>query len=452
FPEIENVTRLQKIELPIKNFRNTYLKKKMLIADPSVFEVMKYRLELGDEKTALQKPKSLVLNKENALKYLGTENVIGKSITMEWNGKPEDFLVTGILEKIPQNSHITFDMIISISSYPIESLSKWFENPFYTYIKLKNSASRETLEAKFPAFQTKYMTANFSAYFGPDEDINKVFQIKLRPLLSIHLNPSRHFEIEPQGSESTVFIFSIIAIMILIIACINFMNLSTARGNKRAKEVGMRKTIGATKHQLWVQFLGESFLYAFMALFIAIILIELSIPVFNTISGKTFSASSPFMGLNIVKLIGITLASGLLSGVYPAFYLTSFKPISVLKNNIFPGSKKSIFRTVTAIFQFVISIGLIIATIVVYMQLQYIQNKTLGFNKENVVVISAESSDIGKKIQTFKNILKKDSHIISVSASSNDIGNPIYYDTNFKRDDNEGIYNLLLLNIDYDFL
>lgn len=452
YPEIENFVRLDIGELSVKDHRNIFRKQRLIFADNSIFKIFNFRLEAGDPQTALIKPNSIVLTRENALKYLGTEDAIGKSLTLDWNEAPTDFQVTGILEEIPHNSHVHFDMLASLSTYLEERLSIWFNNFLYTYVLVKEGISAEDLQNKFPALWTKYMAADFIAVVGADVDINDVFQMKLHPLLDIHLHPSEEFEIEPQGSLTSVYIFSAIALLILIIACINFMNLSTARANKRAREVGIRKTVGAIKRQLWGQFIGESVLLAIIALALAVLLIRLFIPLFNTVSNKALSVTQLFHLGNWFILIGITVLTGLLAGLYPAFYLTAFHPARVLKGSALSGTGKSAFRKGMAVIQFVISITLIIGTLIIFRQMEYIQNRSLGFNKENVVIIPAESNTIRQNIEAFRNTLTQDTRIKSVAVSSNIPGSAMFSDTVFKRDDSDDVFSIIYTLTDYEFV
>jgi putative ABC transport system permease protein len=452
YPEIENYVRMHRQEISFKDHRNVFHKQQLIFADNSVFEIFDFRLEQGDPKTALTQPKSMALTRENAIQYFGTEDVIGKSITVDWGGSLVDFQITGILEEVPHNSHVRFDVLASLSSYPAEQMEIWFNNFLYTYVLLGQEASIEDLKGKFASFMTKYMAADFIKIAGQEVDINNVFQLKLYPLLDIHLHPAQEFEIESQGSLTSVYIFSAIAVLILIIACINFMNLSTARANKRAREVGIRKTVGAIKSQLKGQFLGESVLLAFIALILAILLIRLFIPVFNSISGKSLSVGTLFYAGNVIILIGIALAAGLLAGLYPAFFLTRFDPAKVLKGGAQSGTGKSIFRRTMAVIQFAISITLIIGTVVIYKQMEYIQNKSLGFDKENVILIPADSQQVSQNIEAFRNTLTADTRIKSISVSSNIPGNAMFSDTAYKRPDTEDIFSLIFMETDYEFV
>ncbi|MGD9346968.1 MAG: ABC transporter permease [Candidatus Aminicenantes bacterium] len=452
YPEIENFVRIDLDEYSIKDQRNIVHRQKLALADNSLFEVFDFRLEEGDSKTALSQPKSVVMTREQAAIYFGEDDVLGESLTVDWDGNLTDFRVTGILEEVPHNSHIHFDIIISMSSYSDESLTPWFNNFLYTYVLLREGISPEDMEKKLSAFLTKYMAAEFAGFVGPEVDVNDVFQMKMNPLLDIHLRPAEEFEIAPQGSQTSVYIFSMIAILILVIACINFMNLSTARANKRAKEVGIRKTIGAYKDQLWRQFLSESVLLAFIALILAILLVRLFIPVFNALSNKPLYTGLLFIWPNWLILLGLTLFTGVLAGLYPAFYITAFEPAKVLKGSALSGRGKSVFRRSMATLQFVISITLIIGTLIIYNQMEYIQNKSLGFDKENVVLITTESNAVRKNIDFFRNTLRDDPRILAAAASSNVPGSAMFSDTGFKRGDSGEVYDLIFMRTDYDFL
>lgn len=452
YPEITNYVRVHRNELSIKDHRNVFRKQQIIVADNSLFEIFDFHLESGDPRTALTKPKSIVLTRDNALKYLGTADAVGKSLTVDWRGTLADFQVTGILEEVPPNSHVQFDVLASISSYPPDELNYWHSNFLYTYVLLREGASPEESEKRFPGFLTKYMGADITKLLGPETDVNDVFQLKLYPLLDIHLYPAREFEIEPQGRISSVYLFSAIAFLILIIACINFMNLSTARASKRAREVGIRKTVGAHRRQLQGQFLGESVLLAFMALILAVLLIGLFIPVFNSISGKFLSMDMLFQVSNWIILVGIALAAGLLAGSYPAFYLTRYDPARVLKGGAQSGTGKSIFRSSMAVIQFGISITLIIGTLIIFKQLDYIQKKSLGFDKENVIILSAESNAIRQNIEAFRNTLTQDPRVKSVAVSSHVPGSALFTDTAYKRPDSDDVFPLIFMYTDYEFV
>jgi putative ABC transport system permease protein len=452
YHEITDFVRLDKAELYIKDHRNTFQKQELFLADNSVFEIFDFHLVEGDQERALDQPRSVVLTKELALKYLETIDCLGKSISIDWQGQPVNFIVTGILDDIPHNSHIQFDMLISMSTHSPELLAEWLNNPFHTYILVDEKTIPHELEKKFSDFLSKYLTADFVAYFGEDTDVNDVFKIRLKSVLDIHLNPTRNHEIGPQGNKTSVYIFSFVAILILVIACINFVNLSTARANIRAREVGMRKTIGASQNQLRSQFLVESVSLAFFSLLISLLMIELFLPVFNGISGKSFSGMVVLQQNQIFTLITITFASGIFAGMYPAFYLASFDPIRAIRGSNISGQGKLNFRKIMTVLQFSVSITLIICTLIIYNQLEFFQTRSLGFDKENIIVIEAEAGNINENIDAFRQALTSDVKVTSVSASSNIIGDHLFYDTNFRYDNSEEYFNLLLLGVDYDYV
>lgn len=452
YPEVEKFVRLDKDDISIKDQRNIFRRQEILFADNSLLKIFDFRLESGDPEAALTQPRSIILTREMALRYLGTEEALGQTLTVDWNGSVLDFQVTGILEHVPHNSHVHFDVVASLATYPKERMAEWFNNFLYTYVLVKNGTALGLMEEKMSGFMEKYMGAEFTAFVGPDVDINEVFQLKLKPLLDIHLHPSAQFEIDTMGSMTSVLIFTAIAFMILLIACLNFMNLSTARANKRAKEVGLRKTVGAGKKQLWGQFLGESILMSFVALLFAIGFITLFLSSFNTLTQKSLSVSLLFSFDNVWMLLGITLITGVLAGLYPAFVLTAFQPVKVLKGSALSGTGKSIFRKGMAVLQFAISIVLIVGTLVIFKQMEYVRNKPLGFDKENMLLITSESETVYEGLDVFRNTLKEDPRILSVGSSSDVPGSRVFSDTVFKRNDSDDIFSLRFLRTDYDFL
>ncbi len=454
YPEVEDYVRIETEELAIKDHRSIFLRQRMIFSDSSLFQVFDFHLEEGDPGTALTQPKSIVLTREMATRYLGggTEDALGRTLTVDWNGTVLDFQVTGILEEVPSNSQVRFEVAASLSTYPDEFLTQWFNNSIYTYVTLKEGADPADLEAKLPGFLTKYMAAQFTAFVGPEADITEVFQLKMKPLLDIHLYPSEQFELESMGSMTSVLIFSAIAVLILVIACINFMSLSTARANKRAREVGMRKTIGALKHQLWGQFLGESVFLSLVALALAVFLIFVFLPAFNSLANKNLHVSVLFTLENVFILLGIAVLTGVMAGLYPAFYLTAFEPVKVLKGSALSGPGKSVFRRAMAVLQFAISITLVIGTMVIFRQMDYLQDKPLGFDKENMVLISTESDTVRQSLDVFRDTLKANPRISSVSGSSDVPGSRAFSDTVFKRDDSDDVFSLMFISAGYEFI
>jgi len=362
YPEIENFVRFWKNELSVKDKNNNYQNNIAYTVDPQIFDVFDFELEEGNPKTALVEPKSVVLTRANALKYTGSESAIGKTITLKWRGEAVEFRVTGILKEVPQNSHVHFDMLYSISTHPADRISSFGGNFLYSYIMLKEGMSVEELKNKLPEFVIKYKEEDFQELIGPDKKIEEMLKIELTPLRNIHLYPSGAFEIEPQGNIASVYTFSSIAILILIIACINFMNLSTARANKRTKEIGMRKAIGAHKIQIMRQMIAESIFTVIISTIISFIFIFLLLPVFNEITGKGLFLSTLLNLNNLLLLSATIIITGALSGLYPAVILTKFNPAIVLKSATSTKTGKSYVRKGMAILQFTISISLIIGS------------------------------------------------------------------------------------------
>jgi putative ABC transport system permease protein len=454
YPEVEGYVRIETEELAIKDHRSIFRRQRMIFSDNTLFQVFDFHLEEGDPETALIQPKSIVLTREMAQQYLGggREDILGRTLTVDWNGTVLDFQVTGILEEVPANSHLHFEAAASISTYPEEFLAQWFNNSIYTYVALDEGADPADLEAKLPGFLTKYMGSQFAAFVGPEEDITEVFQLKMKPLLDIHLYPSEQFDVETSGSMASVLIFSAIAALILVIACINFMSLSTARANKRAREVGMRKTIGALKRQLWGQFLGESVFLSLVALALAVFLIFVFLPAFNSLASKDLHVSTLFSLENMFILFGVAVLTGVMAGLYPAFYLTAFEPVIVLKGSALSGTGKSAFRRAMAVIQFAISITLVIGTLIIFKQMDYLQNKSLGFDKENMLLLSTESDTVRQGLDVFRDTLKANPRISSVSGSSDVPGSRAFSDTVFKRDDSDDIFSLMFISVDHDFM
>jgi putative ABC transport system permease protein len=453
FPEIENATRLWRRTFSIKDENNYVHNQQLFATDNSIFEIFDFGLEIGEEKTALIEPFSIVLSSENAEKYFGTKNVVGKFLSFEWQGEPVDFKITGILKKIPVNSHIHFDMLMSISSYPQATFNNWRSNYLYTYILTKEGTKAAQLEEKLKLFVEQHLEPAYGDLTAHGDNIHKVLKINLFPITSIHLDPSVNWELEPGGNITSVYVFSSIAILILLIAGMNFMVLSTARANKRAKEVSLRKTIGAYKNQLRFQFLLESIMLTIVALFISLLLLIVFIPIYNSTFNESLSGLFLLNGSNLLILFLITLFVGLFSGLYPAFYLAKFEPAFILNGGVIKGSNKASFRKTMVIFQFSISIILIVGLLTVYTQMEYIQNKGLGFEKENIVNIPVRSANVREGYESFRNELLTHSKITDVAASADLPGDPLFSNGGvFNRQVSDENINMILIQCDYDYV
>ena len=454
YPEVENAVRFWRREFAIKDYKNEIHRKRLFAVDNSVFEIFDFHLAEGDEQTALSEPMTVVLTRENAVKYFGTGEAVGKSLSFEWEGEPVDFKVTGILEEVPEHSHIHFDLLISIASSPKEEFAEWRSNYLYTYVLVSEGTSKSDLEEKLKTFVTQRLEPHYGdlLILNQDMGIHDVLKMHLFPIMDIHLHPSINWEVEAGGSISSVYIFSSIAVLILFIACLNFVNLSTARASKRAKEVSLRKTVGADKSQLRIQFIQESVLMAFISLLFGLIMSSLFIQAYNGIFAENLSLSTILQLKNLIILVGATFAVGVLAGLYPASYLTRFEPVEVMKGGPLSGSGKSVFRRNMVIVQFSISIILIIGLFTLYKQMKYIQTRSLGFDKENVVILPVRSQQIALNYEAFRNEVLQHPKIISASASSEVPADTHYSNSYYKRLDSDEPISLYLFFSDYDYV
>ncbi len=392
-PGVEQTTRINPWTLRnliVKYEDKAFTEKKAFYADSNFFEFFSYKLLSGDIKTALKDPNSVVLTTAIATKYFGNDPALGKIITIGNDKKA--FKVTGIAAEAPANSHIQFDMLLSSVSDKGMSQGGWGDlGEMYVYFRKNKNTPLPSIELKFKDIIAKHVAPEIEESFGVNmkefEKSGGIFIFFAYPLSSSHLY---HPEIDALGTASDikyVYIMGAVGAFILLIACINFMNLATARSASRAKEVGLRKTLGSARSKLVAQFLSESFIYVFTAMMIAIVGVYLLLPSFNLLSGKVLSFDTLLSPTLLVTIVVVFVMVALLAGSYPAFYLTSFNPIDVLKGNIRSGMKSKGIRSVLVVLQFTISIALMICTMVVYNQLQYMQEKNLGLDKQNVLVL-----------------------------------------------------------------
>ena len=406
---IKNVVRIFNFQAPrmlIEIGDKRYNERRFFFADSTFFHIFDHEFIHGDPKTVLNESYSVVLTESAAKKYFGDDDPINKTIKFE---KQFDLKVTGIIKDVPAQSHFNFDFIASMSSvgrmFGGRLPQTWVWNPCWTYLLLEDGAA-PVLEKKFPDFINKY--------FNDAEKEN--ISLYLQPLTDIHLKSRLDYELEPNNNISYIYILSAIAAFLLIIASINFMNLATATSGARAKEIGIKKVVGGYRSQLIFQFISESIIISFISLIIALILVELLLPVFNTFANKEIVISILFQPKYLLALIVLVLFTGVFSGIYPAFYLSAFKPISVLKGSLRRENKSTLPRKILVVLQFVISITLIIGTLTVYNQLNFLQNADLGFNKEQVIIIPVNHTPIARSYKSFKNELLLNTDIISITA------------------------------------
>ena len=448
YPEVQEATRLHAAGRPKVTYRDKKFNDgEFAFVDANFFSVFTIHFLKGDAATALQQPNTLVITNDFAKKYFGNEDPIGK--TLDFNNKSELYKVTGVIDKIPSNAHFHFDMFGSMGGYSEAKSDSWMTSNFFTYLVLQEGYDYKKLEAKLPGMVEKYMGPQILKAMGISlaqfRTKGNSLGFALQPLRDIHLHSDSSYEMEPGGDIKYVYIFGAVAIFMLLIACINFINLSTASASKRAKEVGVRKVMGSRKSELVEQFLVESVLLTFIALILSFVMVQLALPVFNDLSGKNLSIG--FSIQPVLMFIALGLLVGVLAGIYPAFFLSSFNPIATLKGRLSASTKSLGLRSSLVVFQFFISISLIVGTIVIYQQMKYIRNKKLGYNKEQLLVLP-NSWALGKNEKVFKEELLKDSRVINVTTSGYKPAGPT--NSNNSMVYPEGRENQLMKTVRYD--
>ncbi|MCO6479109.1 MAG: ABC transporter permease [Phaeodactylibacter sp.] len=406
FPEVQQQVRLRsRGSFLVRHEDNSYREEDVIFADSTFFDVFSFPLLKGDPGAVLTEPNTLVITPALAKKYFGEEDPIGQTLTLD-NDYP--YRVAGIMEEMPPNTHFNYDMILSMASLEESRSNQWVSNNFHTYLVLREGADAGALQAKLPTLIETYIARQLEQYLGITlEDFYKAgnqVEYSLFPLTDIHLHSSKFDELAPNSDIRYVYIFSFIGAFILLLACINFMNLSTARSGNRAREVGLRKVAGAQRRQLIGQFLGESVLLSFIALLLAVLLMQLALPYFNQLAGKQLSFWQAGAGWLWGAMLGVSLLAGLIAGSYPALFLSAFRPVQVLKGMFTRGRGGSVFRNALVSFQFAITIGLIVGSLVIYKQLRFIQKKKLGFRKEQVLILN-DAYALGNNALPFKEAL-----------------------------------------------
>ena len=399
FPEVEEATRLGKYGSHlVKSDKIAIREQRVLYADSTVFDVFTLPVIAGNSKKALTEPNSVVITQRMAQKYFGASNALNRTLTFD-TGQVRR--VTAVISDIPAQSHFQADFLLPLHETEEAKVNKWGNHVFNTYILLRPGTDPASVEAKFEQILQTYIDPALRRFFqttlAETRKAGNNFRYSLMPLADIHLHSDRAGELQPNNSMEYIYLFLSIAFFILLIAVFNFINLSTARSAKRAREVGVRKVMGSTRADLIGQFLAESLLFTFLALAVGLGLVYLLLPDFNMLAGKSLSISEITSGLSIGLLVLGTLLVGVLAGLYPAFYLSSFQPIEVLKSKFWIVPGRYNLRGVLVVFQFGLSVLLIIGTLLIHQQLRYIQTKKIGFNKEQVVVVKtseAQASDI----------------------------------------------------------
>ncbi|GAB3916211.1 ABC transporter permease [Larkinella terrae] len=449
FPQAEEVVRTLGTNSLLKYGEHTYNENKVLFAEENIFKVLDFKVISGDPAKALARPFSIMLSRPMAEKYFGKESPMGKSLK---SNNQFELMVTGVFEPLPAQSHIHPDFLVSFTTlndnrvYGAEGLrTNWGNNSFLTYVLLAPGTDPAKLVKAFPAFQNRRIEPKASTYSV----------LNLQKLTDVHLRSDTDDALEADGDIRYVYMFSAIGLFILLIACINYMNLATARSAGRAKEVGMRKVVGAHRGQLVSQFLSESILLVVFALSLALILVVLCLPFLNDFTQKQLTLVQLKHPVFLGIVAGITLLTGLVSGSYPAFFLTSFQPISVLKGKIASAMRTGRFRQALVVTQFAIAVALIISTIVVYNQMDFIRNYKLGYQKDQIVLLRTVD-DSTTNSEALKQELKSNSAVLEVGLSSRIPSGRLLdsWDAYVAKGDSMAPSKVILkaLSIDHDFI
>jgi putative ABC transport system permease protein len=434
-PEVESFTRFYKPnDIVVRYEQNNatekfFTEKNILAVDSNFLQLLNFDVAQGDVATALMKPGSVVITQDIAKKYFGSENPIGKTLMMREDKKP--FAVTAVINKVPSQSSIQFDFLVPVADFPVVKRFSWswVWMQMVCYVKLRENvptakASIHQLETKFPAV-VKVQAANAFKRIGkPFDEFLKnggKWDLHLMPLTDVHLRSATIGMpwLSHISNIKYIYIFGSIALFIVLLACVNFMNLSTARASKRAKEVGIRKVTGSTRSQLIRQFLLEAFLYSFLSSLIAVALVAILLTGFSMIIDEPINFKTAFSPIIWLSLLALTIIVGLLAGSYPALYLTSFKPVLILKGkNLFSGSRKDLLiRNGLVVFQFTISTIMIVGTLIVLKQLRFFRNTDMGFNKENVLIITS-TNRLGESEESFRDVITQIPGIVSASITT----------------------------------
>ncbi len=413
-PGVEQAIRVNPWRNVVMKYEDkAFTETKVLLVDSNFFVFFSFKLLEGDAKTVLKEPNTMVITKASAVRYFGNQSAIGQLITVGNDNKA--FKVTGIAEEAPANSQIQFDLLLSSESDEDMKSNGWTDNGLYTYFRKNPKTTIESIDSKLRDFVVEHVAPELEQGFGVSfkefEKQGGIYAYYSYSLASSHLHQVQlNNGISPRSDAKYMYIMGAVGIFILLIACINFMNLSTARSASRAKEVGLRKTLGSVRSKLIAQFLSESFVYTFVSTVLALIAVYLLLPAFNLLSAKELVFTTILTPVMLVGVIGIFLLVSLLAGSYPAFYLTSFNPVDVLKGKVKAGMKSKGVRSALVVVQFTISITLIISTMIVYNQLGYLQEKNIGLDKQNVLILR-NTRRLANNMDAFKESLNNQNGI-----------------------------------------
>lgn len=419
-PEVESVLRLRSGGEPVIRYEEKVVTEdNVFFTERNFFDFFSFKLISGNTKTALKEPNTVVLTEKTARKLFGDENPLEKLIILDDGGEKIAYKVTGVAADCPGNSHFRFNVLLSAGPDDYFKYNAWLNSGVFTYFLLRENTSVSVVGKKLEHLVSKYVAPELKNFLGNNldqfRDAGGVYRHYATKITDIHLKSTSQNDIEPGGSITYMVVFGGIGIFILAIACINFMNMSTAQSAGRAKEVGLRKTLGSLRSQMIGQFLAESMLYSLVAVALAVVLCCLLLPAFNMLSGKELSMTK-LLDCKFALVVGLMLlVVGLLAGSYPAFYLTSFSPVEVLKGKVTAGLKSKGIRSTLVVFQFAISIFLFIVTSVVYTQIKFMQEQQMGMDKENVILIEDFYYRLGNNAEAFRNAVAQQTGVLNTS-------------------------------------
>jgi len=447
YPEVTHATTITSNNALISH-GDVHFYEEGLKADAHLFEVFTFPMIHGIAETALVEPNTIVLTESLARKIFGDEDPMGQTLIHQ---NQDAFTVTGVIEDVPDNAHFTFAFVTSIrsdSNY-LRNLEegRWNNNSWFTYFLLEEGSDYQQVQAKMRAFTEKYLADD-------DDDPDELNQYYIQPMTDIHLRSHVNFEMGTNNDMKYIYLFSAIALIILLIACVNYMNLATARSITRAREVGMRKVVGAHRWQLIQQFIGESMLLAFLAMVLAMVLVFLLLPVFGSLVERDLSLGLVGGGTLLLGLLGIGLVVGFVAGSYPALFMAALRPVHVLKGSMERRARRSRLQSLLVVGQYAISIMLVAGSLIIYQQLRYIQNKEIGYNRDHVVVLRIRDADVRENQETIKSELQRHGNVTAVTFTSH-LPTRIASSTTVQgwegsnEDDELSIYRT---NVDYDFL
>jgi putative ABC transport system permease protein len=453
YPEIEEYVRiLPRPDLYFEKQENTFKEDSLAFADSTIFKVFTIPFIAGDPSTALSEPFTMVVSKTLARKYFGSTDVIGESMK---NLDGSNYTIVGVIEDLPANVHLRFNGLISAATIEEQIGSERFNdrsaNSFwnvatYAYVLMAENTTPEMVLAKFPDFYDKYM-----AELG--EQIKASFDLRITPLADVHFQKDELSYDRPKGNMNYVYIMGIIGILLLVIASINYTNLTTARATNRSKEIGIRKVGGASKKRLRAQFLGESIAMALVAGLVAALLTTLIIPFFNNLTSKAFDWTIVLQPMVLLFILGISMLTGLLSGMYPSTYLASFNPVSILKGNGVSSSDRGWLRRGLVIVQFLISAVMVIGSIIISMQMRFIQHKDLGFDKEQILLLSMNDSAVFNNVNAFMEEIERHPAVqetaLSTTAPGRFTGKRVMTAEDASGEMQEKAFNNIVVNYEY---